>query len=207
MSQVDSAAPFAAAPTPSVSAPVVYFGVDRDMLCPQDYITGSACMTLGAPTPAALDGVYLMDSGLFTDTLLDEGTSNILAFLPSPGVYLGLPVTSGGGYTLTALSFRFDASFAGVLTYPLTFVIEKNGSPASTVTTTIPVCSTYSEFVTLPAPVAIIGGDVIRVRVFATGGAPLPVDHASISVRLGAFYVWTLDADTPAGSYCVGRSM
>lgn len=206
-SQVDSAAPFGAAPVPSVSSPVVFFGLDREMLCPQDYIVGSACMTLGAPTPAALDGIYLLDSGLFTSTLLDEGTPNILAFLPTPGTYLGRAVTAGGGYTLTALSYRFDASFAGVGPYPVTFVIEKNGSTASTIATTIPTGSTHQAFLTLPAPVSVIAGDVIRVRVFATGGVALSTDHATVSVRLGAFYVWTLDADTPAGTYCVGRSM
>lgn len=207
MTQADSNAPFEASPVHPTSAPVVLWGMDREALCPQDYITGTACMTLGAPTPAAVDGIYLLDSGLFTDTLLDEGTSNILAFLPAPGTYLGRAVTAGGGYALTAMSIRFDASFAGVGPYAVTFVLEKNAVAVSTVATTIPLGSTYQAFLALPAPVNVVGGDVIRVRVHTTGATPLSVDHGTVSVRLGAFYNWTLDADTPAGTYCVGRSM
>lgn len=206
MGQMDSGSPQLAAPVYPTPSAAVYWGYDHEIICPQDYVTGTFTMVLGAPTPAAYDGIYLFDSGLFTDTLLDEGTSGILSFTPA-GTYLGLPVTSAGNYSVSSISVRFDAPFSIPYSVAVQFVIRVNGVDVSTVPFTIPAGSGYQGFVALPGTLNIVPGDIVRVRVAAAGPSDIHVEWATVSVTLGAVYNWSIDSTTPAGTYKVTRPM
>lgn len=204
----DSGYPFTPQPVHPAPSPDVYWGYDKELLCPQDYITGAACVAYAVAAYPTMDSVFAWDEGVFTSTLLDEGTSGIMTIPASPAsIALGLPVTSAGSYSVQFLELRYDATFLAESTLPITLTLAVNGVVIDAVNVTIPHLHSYRTFVSFGAPHAVNPGDIVRVYVAATGATPLEVQWATVAVTAGAIYNWGYDVQAPAGTYCSTKVM
>ena len=204
----DSGYPFDPPPVHPVPSPMVYWGYDKEILCPQDYITGGACVTYEVPTYPTMDSIFAWDAGVFTDTLLDEGTSGI-GSIPAPpaSLALGLPVVAAGSYNIQYLEFRYDATYVAGQTLPITVSLVVNGVLVDSVDLVVPNLNSYRTFLFFAGPHTINPGDEVRIHVSADGATPLEVQWATVAVRAGAIYNWSFDVQAPPGTYCSTKVM
>ena len=205
MASVDSGSPIQPAPAYPVHG-ATYWGVDQEVICPQDYVVGRYTFVLAAPALPTLDSIYLMDSPLFTAVLFDQGVPRLIEFRPE-GVQLGADLTAAGNFTLTDMQVRYEASYSQPTSMSLQFVVRVNNVDAAVVPVVLPSANSWNGFLALPAPVNVAPGDLVQVFVRTAGPSPILVEWVTVSAALGVTYYWAFDTITPAGTYYVTRTM
>ena len=188
-------------PTPRM--PIIW-AFDKNYLCPEDVITGTACTTFSSPTMPYFDGgIFAFDSPVYTQELALFGSGTVAELPPPPGLPIGPPVYSTASGTVTEIGLEINAILAG---NPNTFhlVILKNGSTVATVAFTL----TDGGFtLSTGASIAVSIGDELSCFIVSTTGLALDVLWTDILVTLGAGVFWSFDTTLSAGTYCAYKPL
>lgn len=188
-------------PTYPTSQPVAW-GLDRDLMCPEDSILVSACTTLGAPAVPTLDNIFALDSYVSTASIAlfeDSWVTDV----PSTWLNLFNDFTVTGNTTITDINLHIVGD-AGATDHNFTLSIVKNGTEVSSSTfTQDSILFTKHISVSL----AVVIGDVLRVRVKPTTIPFASTNWKSIQVELGTLTLWSLDTTLAAGTYCAYRNI
>jgi hypothetical protein len=140
VSQYDHA-PGTGAPTfPTPNYPV-YWGFDKNYLCPEDAIMGTCSSTFSFTTTPYFDGIFQFDQPLYTEDYANFSAGSVDAVTHvAPGTAIGAPFTLGSTVSIQQLTLEINALRAGS---PNTYALEiwddgYNSGPVITVDFTLP---------------------------------------------------------------------
>ncbi len=193
---------------PATAAPVfpaaqsVLWGLDKNLLCPEDYILATSIIEAGAPFYPTLDSIFALDTEIHTEdfalfqdswvTFLPAVPYGIVLF-PQSGITIGSPGT------ITDLSLDIVGDY-GSDDPNFQIVITKNAGDLAPIAFTMTPGNSFHFHAVVNIPV--IAGDVLFIRVMPAGVDPTPAPFwKSISIQLSASMMWALDTQLPAGKY------
>jgi len=201
--------PGVAAVYPTPVSPI-HWGFDREKLAPMDVIWGVTSTTLGAPTPAAFDGILSFDLPTFQHVFGTFGTTTLMIPAIPPHttkVQLGEPTASTGTGTISAAILQYHCIYPLGTSLALNIEVFLNGVLATpAIPLTLPAGSLYytSAF---PIAVSVTAGDLLMIRLSTTGSdVPMP-GGGRFFVALGDGTTWAFDSTIPAGTYRKPRMM
>jgi hypothetical protein len=189
--------PATALPT-SPTADNVWWGFDKNYLCPEDAITASASIVYAVPTTPTFDTVFSFDTQVFTDSALTLSESDINS-VPAGATGLSLfhPVTIGVGTTYTQAVVRVECiDDENPVLYTIDILV--NGSVEDSFSFTPPEGQSVFVF---PTSVAVLATDVVTARIRHGQVADTDVLWETVSIVLGASVDWDFDDTMPAGTY------
>lgn len=190
--------------TPPPTFPVaegVAWGLDKNYLCPEDYVLTSSCVTFGALTYPTLDSVFVLDTEISTASFAIFEDSWVTT-VPATGLQIPLPhvVTANGTITDVAIHMIGDPGSTGSVGYQL--IITKNGVDQSPISFTE---NTLNFSLDATVSIAVSIGDTLSIRIVPTLAVMTHPFWKSVKVELGSSISWALDTQVAAGTYCTYR--
>lgn len=193
--------PLTAGPDAPPDPELVYWGVDKNFLCPEDADYGKCSTTYAAPGLPVLDSIFELDMPVFPDpSYVWEG--NHIFQIPLTGLRIGLVTTVSTPSTIT----DFIIDLLADPTTPVgnyTFEVKKNGVTAATFTDSV---GPFALHVNHTVNIAVVGTDTLEVWVTPAAGMEHPYWH-QLTLTLGTGQDWALDTNIPAGTYSVYKGL
>jgi hypothetical protein len=186
---------------PNPNFPILW-GFDKNYLCPEDVIFGTACTAWPGGIPK-FDNIFAFDLPVFAANVAQFNAGAHTDVPIAPGLQIGIPVTISAPGTIDSVTLQIAATGVGnPNTYNL--VILKNAVQEAVV----PFQLTANGF-TLNNGLGIVvaAGDVLSCFIVSTVPANIAVDWSGVSVTLGQAVSWAFDVPLPAATYCVYKEM
>jgi len=186
---------------PNPNFPILW-GFDKNYLCPEDVIFGTACTAWPGGIPK-FDNIFAFDLPVFAANVAQFNAGAHTDVPIAPGLQIGIPVTISAPGTIDSVTLQIAATGVGnPNTYNL--VILKNAVQEAVV----PFQLTANGF-TLNNGLGIVvaAGDVLSCFIVSTVPANIAVDWSGVSVTLGQAVSWAFDTSLPAATYCVYKEM
>jgi hypothetical protein len=183
----------------------VYWGFDKNFMCPEDFILGTACVTFGGATLPRFDSIFAYDAPVYTSAAIFN--DDAVGFIPAGPVGLQLapnPMTIGTSGTLNKVEIIIE-TFANGSSPNYELVLKKNGVDVATIPFTI-TSSTPFIFVATVS-IAVLVGDTVSARIRPAAGGSRIVSWPTVTVEVGVGVTWAYDTTLPAGTYCVYKVM
>jgi hypothetical protein len=196
--QYDTADPNNPPVYPAGTSPTAWIH-DQYELAPEEAVLGTLRTVWPGGIPTA-DGIFYADMPVFTTVVATFITGGILNLPTSPGMDIGLPVTSTVTVSVSKLVIMYRGVGDGAT---LTIEVFKNGLSEGTLSFVIPVedGNPDANLFKFQFDVAMgaVPGDVFTVKLFHPTGFNTFVE--TIGVCLGVGQDWYADSVLPAGTY------
>lgn len=181
------------------------WALDRELMCPEDYILASCCTVYGAPDYPILDSVFALDTeissrkfAIFEDSWVTDVPSTV-----DGGFMFPESVTTAFGGVITDLKVFIDGD-AGTTSDDFELILYVAGVPQPAVAFT-QSSNPYEFHATISTTVSM--GDLLTLQLVTADGTRATPNWKSIRVEFGTMTTWSLDTLLPAGTYCVYKDL
>lgn len=191
--------PSTGAPTYPTSQPTSW-GLDRELMCPEDYILASCCHVYAVPALPVLDSIFVIDAevsssnfAIFEDSWVTNVPTTASGGLLFPdelvvaldGTITDIKVSIEGDFGTTTAQFQLILYVAGVAQTPIIFTQSSNPFE-------------FHAVVSIP----VVTGDTLALQLLTVSGASASPNWKGIKAEFGIMGPWALDTELPAGTYC-----
>lgn len=178
--------------------PVVW-GYDKDLLCPEDYILATACVTFASSTFPSFDSIFAWDTPV-TSQVIALFEDSWVTSVPDSGLVLFEPTTIQVNGTIIDIRLTIHEGDPGADDPNYVLILTHNGADLLGLSFVNNTTDPFTVHFTSSISVSI--GDIFSARIQPLLGVTTSPFWKNVFVELGAEVSWSYDTALPAGTYC-----